>query len=237
MTKPVIGITMSFDKSGLIRPGVHYNMIRREYSEQIQAAGASPIFLDNTIDPKHAAELCDGIVISGGEDIHPVFYGHESKHAKIIEPTERTEWERQLIDACDRKGSRILGICYGSQLLNVHYGGTLHQDIATETGSDLDHGSSEGAAVHHVIFEKDFLGFKAGDKVASASRHHQAVKDVAPGFNIVARAEDGIVEAISGYGHYGIQWHSESDGTAKHIYGSFIDIIKNRHKVSLDTLL
>jgi putative glutamine amidotransferase len=223
--KPVIGITMSFDKSGLIRPGVHYNMIRREYSEQIQAAGGAPIFLDNTIDPHHAAELCDGIVISGGEDIHPVFYGQDAQHVGVIEPRERTKWERLLIDACDRKDVRILGICYGSQLLNVHYGGTLHQDIAKETGSLLDHGSSKSSALHHVVFERDFLGFRAGDKVASASRHHQAVKDVAPGFSVVARAEDGIVEAIAGYGHFGIQWHSESDATASSIYGSFVEAL------------
>lgn len=235
--KPVIGITMSFDKSGLVRQGVHYNMIRREYSEQIQAAGASPIFLDNTIDPKHAAELCDGIVISGGEDIHPLFYGHESKHAKIIEPPERTEWERSLIDACDRNNIRILGICYGLQLLNIHYGGTLHQDIAKETGSELDHGTSDASAMHNVVFEKDFLGYKSGDTVVSASRHHQAVKDIAPGFSSVARAEDGIIEGLEGYGHYGIQWHAESDSTANRMYGTFIDTIRVTPKVQLKSVL
>jgi putative glutamine amidotransferase len=223
--KPVIGITMSFDKNGLIRPGVQYNMIRREYSEQIKAAGGAPIFLDNNIDPRHAAELCDGIVISGGEDIHPAFYGQQRTHSGSIEPVERTEWERLLIDACDHHDVRILGICYGSQLLNVHYGGTLHQDIVKETGSRLNHGSSAKPALHHVVFEQDFLGFKAGDKVASASRHHQAVKDVAPGFSVVARAEDGIIEAITGYGHFGLQWHSESDDTAHHVYGSFVKSI------------
>jgi len=223
--KPVIGITMSFDKSGLIRPGVHYNMIRREYSEQIQAAGGAPIFLDNTIDPHHAAELCDGIVISGGEDIHPIFYGQDTKHVGALEPSERTEWERLLINACDHQAVRILGICYGAQLLNVHYGGTLYQDIAKETESKVDHGSSAVPALHHVVFEQDFLGFKAGDNVASASRHHQAVKDIAPGFSVVARAEDGIIEAIAGYGHFGLQWHSESDDTAHHVYGSFVKSI------------
>jgi putative glutamine amidotransferase len=146
----------------------------------------------------------------------------------IIEPTERTEWERLLIDSCDRHNVRILGVCYGSQLLNVHYGGTLHQDIVKETGSDLDHGSSEGTARHKVIFAEDFLGFKAGDSVESASRHHQAVKDLAPGFSAIAYATDGVIEAITGYGHYGIQWHSESDGTAGQIYGSFVDLIKQK---------
>lgn len=221
--KPVIGITMCIDKTGRISgPGVHYNKIRLEYSEQIQAAGGAPIFLDNNIDPHHAAELCDGIVISGGEDIHPMFYGQEVLHTHRLEPHERTSWERLLIDACDRKNVSILGICYGSQLLNVHYGGTLHQDIAKETGSMLSHGSTKNQTLHHVVFDQDFLGFKAGDRVTSASRHHQAVKDVAPGFSVVARAEDGIIEAIAGYGHFGIQWHSESDGTAPHVYRAFI---------------
>lgn len=224
---------MSFDKSGLIRPGVHYNMIRREYSEQIQAAGGAPIFLDNTIDPHRAAELCDGIVISGGEDIHPMFYGQSAENLGVLEPHERTSWERLLIDACDRHNVRILGVCYGSQLLNVHYGGTLHQDIVKETGTVLDHGSSTGAAMHDVVFEQDFLGFKTGDKVPSASRHHQAVKDVAPGFSVVARAEDGIIEAIAGYGHFGIQWHSESDGTAPRIYRAFIQNILDPRKYKI----
>jgi gamma-glutamyl-gamma-aminobutyrate hydrolase PuuD len=231
--RPVIGITMSFDKGELIRPGVSYNMIRREYGEQLRAAGASPIFLDHSIDPKHAAELCDAIVISGGEDIHPSFYGQDPVHIKTQEPHERTSWERLLIDACDRQSIKILGICYGSQLLNIHYGGTLYQDIAKETGSNLDHGKTEKPAVHHVKFRQDFLGFKNGDVVESASRHHQAVKDIAPGFSEVAHANDGIIEAITGYGHYGIQWHSESDSTADNIYGSFVHVITQNNRVKL----
>jgi putative glutamine amidotransferase len=224
---------MSFDKGELIRPGVNYNMIRREYGEQLQAVGASPIFLDHSISPEHAAKLCDAIVISGGEDIHPSFYGQEPVHINIHEPYERTGWERLLIDACDRQRIKILGICYGSQLLNIHYGGTLFQDIAKETGSGLDHGKSEKPAVHNVKFKQDFLGFKNGDVVESASRHHQAVKDIAPGFSAVAHADDGIIEAISGYGHYGIQWHSESDTTADNIYGSFVKLVTQTNSVRL----
>lgn len=227
--KPVVGITMSFDKSGLIRPGVNYSMIRREYGEQLRAAGASPIFLDHSISPEHAAELCDGIVISGGEDIHPSFYGQKITSMGLLEPHERTSWECLLIDACDRQGKTILGVCYGSQLLNVHYGGTLYQDIATEAGSDIDHGTGDKPALHHVMFENDFLGFKKGDIVESASRHHQAVKELAPGFSAVARAKDGVIEAITGYGHFGVQWHSESDTTANSIYGSFVEaVMQNR---------
>jgi putative glutamine amidotransferase len=224
--KPVIGITMSFDKSGLVRPDVYYNLIRREYGDQLKAAGASPIFLDNTIDPEVAAELCDGIVISGGEDIDPSFYKQDSKYAKIIEPAERTEWERKLIDACDMRKVRILGICYGSQLLNIHYGGTLYQDIETETGSKLSHGTSIAAALHKVTFKNNFLSFKSGEIVESAARHHQAVNKLGKGMKSAAIAEDGIIEAIAGNGHYGVQWHAEADGTAAQIYGAFVELVK-----------
>jgi putative glutamine amidotransferase len=224
--KPVIGITMSFDKSGLVRPDVDYNLIRREYGEQLKAAGASPIFLDNTIDPEVAAELCDGIVISGGEDIDPHFYKQDAKHVRTTEPNERTEWERELIDACDMRKVRILGICYGSQLLNVHYGGSLFQDIAMETGSKLNHGKSTASAMHNVTFKSNFLDFKANEIVESASRHHQAVNKLGKGFKVAAVAEDGIIEAIAGNGHYGVQWHAEADGTAAKIYGAFVALVK-----------
>lgn len=224
--KPVIGITMSFDRSGLVRPDVDYNLIRREYGDQLKAAGASPIFLDNTIDPEIAAELCDGIVISGGEDIEPRYYKQDAKHIGVTEPSERTDWERMLIDACDLRKVRILGICYGSQLLNVHYGGSLYQDIATETNSKMSHGTSTAAAMHKVTFKSNFLNFKTNEVVESASRHHQAVNKLGKGLKTAAVAEDGIIEAISGNGHFGVQWHAEADSTATKIYGAFVEMVK-----------
>jgi putative glutamine amidotransferase len=224
--KPVIGISMCLDKDGLVRSGVDYSYIRREYGQRLKDAGASPIFLDNTIDPEVAAELCDGIVISGGEDIEPRFYKQSAKHVKNTEPSERTEWERKLIDACDQRKVRILGICYGSQLLNIHYGGSLFQDIAAETGSTLDHGKSTKAAMHKVTFKGNFLSFKTNEIVESASRHHQSVNKLGKGIKIAAVAEDGIIEAIAGNGHYGVQWHAEADGTAPKIYGAFVELVK-----------
>lgn len=227
---PTIGVTMGYDKNGMIRPGVDYSFIRREYGEELKAAGAQPIFFDPSIDPVVAAELCDGIVISGGEDIDPALYGSKISPTNLgkAEPRVRTDWERELIEACDKKGIPILGVCYGGQLLNVHYGGTLYQDIVTELGSNLSHGTSDASVVHEVSFEQDFLGFREGDMVATAHRHHQAVRDIAPGFEVIARAPDGTIEAIAGNGHYGIQWHAESDGTANKIYGAFVQTCLSR---------
>ena len=228
LLKSIIGITLGCDTYGMIRPGVDYAYIRKEYAREVAAAGGEPIFLDENIDPERAAMLCDGIIISGGQDIEPIFYGQQSINVGQTEPSERTAWELKLIAACDAAGKRILGICYGSQLLNVHYGGTLYQDLKIETGTTLDHGSSTGAAMHSVTFLQEFLGFTAKQKARVASRHHQAVKDIAPGMSVAATADDGTIEAIAGHGHFGIQWHSESDGSAPQIYRSFVSLCQTK---------
>lgn len=217
---------MCLDRIGRFLSGVDLNYIRPEYGERVRAAGGSPLFLDYTIDPEVAAELCDGIVIAGGEDMDPSFYGEKAEYIDLPEPAKRTSWERLLVDACDRKGIPILGVCYGSQLLNVHYGGTLYQDIAAQTNSNQGHGTRTSPVVHDVTFERDFLHFKNGETVPVTARHHQAVKDMAPGMNVVARASDGTIEAITGYGHYGVQWHPESDDSARKIYDPFITTLK-----------
>lgn len=226
--QPVIGITMCFDRDDMIKTGVEYNYIRREYGIALQRVGAQPLFIDPTIDPMIAAKLCDGIVISGGEDIDPTLYGQTVAGALQQEPRERTDWECRLIDACDEWNRPILGICYGEQLLNVHYGGTLFQDIATDCHSQLSHGTSDKASMHEVVFEDDFLGFKKGEKKIVAARHHQAIHQLADGFKVIARSNDGGIEAIAGRGHYGVQWHSESDDTADKIYGEFVKVCANQ---------
>jgi putative glutamine amidotransferase len=222
--RPIIGITLTLDRAGLVRAGTDYSYIRSEYGEQVRRAGGEPLYLDYNIDPEAAAKLCNGIIISGGEDIDPSLYGQEKTYAKNIEPIARSLWERQLIEACDKYERPILGVCYGLQLLNVHYGGTLYQDIHAEYGSDMDHGRSAAAALHEVTFDESFLGYRKGERVISASRHHQAAHRIAPGFKVAARAADGVIEAIAGRGHYGVQWHAESDDTADKIYHQFMQL-------------
>lgn len=220
--QPIIGITMCFDSDDLINKGVEYSYVRREYGKVVQRAGGQPVFLDPSIDPLVAARLCDGIVISGGQDIDPTLYGQVSQTDEPQEPRARTDWERQLIDACDEWQRPILGVCYGEQLLNVHYGGSLHQDITNLSSGSEGHGTSEQAVYHDVTFEQDFAGFSVGQTVTVAARHHQAVDQLAPGFSVAARASDGCIEAIAGKGHIGVQWHAESDETGRQVYGDFI---------------
>lgn len=231
--QPIIGITMCIDENKLIKRNANHNYVREEYSQAVRGAGGQPIFLDPSIDPLVAAKICDGIVISGGEDIDPALYGQTATTAHEQSPRRRSDWERLLIDACDEWDRPILGICYGSQLLNVHYGGTLYQDIAMEYPQAISHGTDAQAAYHEVTFTSDFLGYRAGERVTVAARHHQAVHQLAPGFVATAHSADGVVEAISGNGHVGVQWHAECDEMAAQIYGQFIECCRRRMQQTL----
>lgn len=165
-------------------------------------------------------DLCDGIVLSGGEDINPSHYGQkrlEQHRTRYIEPDSRYLWEEELIESCDKVNVPILGICYGMQRLNIHYGGTLLQDIQLLRPENIGHDSTE----HDITIHGEFLNMKGTHRIAS--RHHQAIDQLADGFLIKAEAPDGIIEAIQGYGHFGMQWHPESDETGAHVYRAFVE--------------
>lgn len=232
---PVIGIVPSFDEGINIPAGgdVKRIYIRHEYMHNVGKAGAVPIVIHPDMSFESIVDLCDGIVISGGGDIHPETYGQkplpdamfsqvERNHEvlniiRFEEPTSRFDWETQLIDVCDASDLPILGICYGMQRLNVHYGGTLLQDIPIQRPGNVGHDVSE----HEIIFHDEFLSMNGQHVVAS--RHHQAIDQLADGFNVTAEAKDGIIEAMIGRGHFGMQWHPESDATGIHVYQAFVD--------------
>ena len=223
--QPVIGIVPSFDEGNNIPAGrdVKRIYIRHEYMNQIAHAGAVPLILHPDMTLETITEICDGVVISGGEDIEPHFYGADPQPStRFNEPKSRFIWEMDLIEACDKAQLPILGICYGMQRLNVHYGGTLIQDIPTALPENIGHDRTE----HRIEFEGEFLGMSGTYVVAS--RHHQALDRLAEGFTVKATAADGVIEAIEGHGHYGMQWHPESDMTGYHTYASFVELCKAR---------
>lgn len=221
---PVIGIVPSFDEGAVISggpQGIKRVFLRRDYMEAVSRVGAIPLILSPEMPLETITRLCDGVVISGGHDIDPRRYDEEPlPEVREREPAERFEWEKVLIDACDEANLPILGICYGLQRLNVHYGGSLIQDIPRELGHAVQHDSAE----HEVDFIEEFLGIPSGQSRMVASRHHQALGRLADEILVCARAHDGIVEAARVNGrHYGMQWHPESDETGVHVYRVFIE--------------
>lgn len=227
---PVIGFVPNFDEGQLIVDGhapVKRVFIRRDYLQTMADVGAVPLMVTPEMTFEQIIDLCDGLVIAGGQDIHPKFYNEDPLPVTTpIEPEDRFEWENELIAACDKQAMPIFGVCYGMQRLNIYYGGSLMQDIHLQLGdSAIEHRQT----THPVTFIDDFLGVKPGHELLVASRHHQAISRLSDGGRVAAVASDGIIEAARfGEHHFGMQWHPESDETGVHMYREFIEYCLRR---------
>jgi len=211
--KPVIGITCEVNK---LKPFFsEFELVcDYRYVRAIIRAGGVPMLLPLNPLKRDAAKLLehiDGLVIVGGADIHPSFYGEKAKQK--IEPIYRgrTYFDIWLYRAAQKKKIPVLAICYGMQLLNVIYGGTLYQDIKSEIKGARDHRSRRNP-FHRVDVQPGSLCRKIfGEKSFSVySRHHQAVRLPGKSLRVTAFSEDGVPEAIEGPARtLAVQWHPE----------------------------
>lgn len=185
----------------------------------VAEAGGVPVLIPNAGDEKTLAatlDLVDGVYLPGGNDVDPWLYGEEPVPGMgEFDP----DWDALDVTAAKmalERGLPILAICRGVQVLNVAAGGTLYQDIPSQVPGALKHRQDgpRWAASHAVELAPDSrLARIFGQRTLRVnSFHHQAVKDVAPGFRAAAKAPDGIVEAIErseGAFVVGVQWHPE----------------------------
>ena len=154
----------------------------------------------------------DGLVLQGGADISPRAYGEQPLKPEWAGDEMRDRYEIELVRAFSTAGKPVLGICRGAQLINVALGGTLHQDIPAHRSDDYDQHA------HAVHLEPGsglarLYGETGPRRVVSI--HHQAIKQLAPGLLVEARADDGVIEAVRGTGASyvcAVQWHPEFHG-------------------------
>ncbi len=195
------------------------------YSRAIVDAGGVPIIIpDNcSIEAIHALiRSIDGLLLSGGDDIDGAYFGEENI-PNLTELNElRDYYEFALLRAAIDCGVPILGICRGCQVINVALGGSIYQDLPTMyTQSPLaKHSilSDKHLPVHEIeITQGSMLHSIVGTKCMGVnSRHHQAIKDVAPSLRVVAHSKDGVIEAVEGYPQLKIialQCHPENMAT------------------------
>lgn len=184
-TKPVIGITPTFD-------GLKYTLYFA-YSRKIAEQGGIPIILPSYFND---VSILDGIVFSGGDDLTPALAGYEPSELIDAGSGARDEFESRIFKQAYELGIPMLGICRGHQLVNVMLGGTLYRDIK-EAGFSEEHmrGKEKG---YHTVYTDE--GTKAREFFTEEyeiwSTHHQAVKTVGENVKITARSKEGIVEAI-----------------------------------------
>ena len=184
-----------------------------KYIESLARAGAGMRWVELS-DPEQAVQdalTCDGLLLPGGGDMDPKFYGQERIPACGEPNLLRDTAEPLLLRAFLAADKPVLGICRGIQVMNAVLGGDLYQDI--KPFEHLPH-NDHWAKVHTVTVRRGTLLSRilGQDTVLVNSQHHQAVDRVAPGFTLAALSEDGIVEAIEKPDArfcLGVQWHPE----------------------------
>ena len=161
------------------------------YSDAVFYAGGIPMITCGRC-AEEMADLCDGLLITGGPDLEPEVYGEQPLNDTVKPMPERTAFEKPLFQAFLDRGKPILGICRGCQFINAVMGGTLYQDLVEQKGW-----VHFNVQIRHEVYaeEGSVLYRLFGPKFRTNSTHHQAVKDLAPGFHVTARSVEGIVEA------------------------------------------
>ncbi|MBI5032084.1 MAG: gamma-glutamyl-gamma-aminobutyrate hydrolase family protein [Chloroflexi bacterium] len=238
--KPLIGIpTFTHEVEGSVR----YEGLAT-YTRAIERAGGAPIFIpldlgDDAL--RIIFDRMDGLLFQGGGDVHPSEYGESV--AEYCGAIDRAcdETELRLLRWSFDTGKPLLAICRGIQVLNVAAGGSLYQDIDAQLPTSIRHphrkGNPSNYRAHAIEIEPNSRLARAvgTTRIEVNSRHHQSVKQVAPGFHVTARAPDGVIEAIeSTNGNYalGVQFHPENliddDPRILQMFKEFIQAVSER---------
>lgn len=185
------------------KPWDQLAFLSHHYHQILAPMGVSLFPVYPGTDPMLVCKLCDGLIVDGTmKNIPPEHYGcprlPEMAHTYTV---DEYAIDSLLVAAFSEAGKPILGVCGGIQTLNVFFGGTLHQLIP---------GHNDIPAGHRIqIVPGSFLSSVYGPSASVNSYHRQCVDQVAPGFAVTARAEDGTVEAIEKGNILGVQWHPE----------------------------
>lgn len=181
----------------------------------------------------------DGVIFSGGTDIHPELYGGQADHPNLNKPDkERDRFEFGLMQAALGQSKPILAICRGVQVLNVALGGTLIEHLPEHLADDPHRGDDGLWGAHEIVISaKSRLGrIVKLPQVSIVSAHHQALKTVADGLNIVARSGDAVVEAVELLSHpwcIGLQWHPEESAHGDQSQQNIFDALVAQAGVNL----
>jgi putative glutamine amidotransferase len=212
-----------------------------DYRQAVLHVGGDVRIVDASMPIAEALAGVDGLLLTGGDDVAPERYG-EARHPSVVEAEAgRDAFEIGLIGAARERHLPIFAICRGVQVLNVACGGTLVQDIPSQVPSASPHSFDvpphEPYSLAHEIWVESgsllaaLIGDRLDDHDACAvnSRHHQAVKDVAPGFRVSATAPDGVIESIEDPAArfcLGVQWHPENfwrTGEFRALFEGFVE--------------
>lgn len=205
--KPIIGISCSNSELS--------SSVSKSYCDAVNRSGGIALMIPVCTDSMILREVVgciDGIIMTGGGDIHPSYFGEEMVDECGVPDSVRDIYDIHLIKLAAQHCIPMLGICRGEQLINVAFGGTLFQDLPSQFPGDtlFQHRNAD----HEVILQTDswISNITRVDSFVANSYHHQAIKDVAPGFIVSGWSNDNVIEVIEnvdGYPIWGVQFHPE----------------------------
>jgi putative glutamine amidotransferase len=226
MSRPVIGICAALERARWSVWDEEAVLLPRSYLTAVERAGGLAVMLPpdraEGEDPSQLLALIDGLVLAGGADIDPAFYGQEAQADTTDTVPVRDAFEIAMARAAIERDMPLLGICRGMQLLNVACGGTLLQHLPERFGHHEHRrvvGSFDGAD-HDVELRDGTLAMRVvGERRhATKSHHHQGIDRLGEGLAVSGvSAMDGLPEAIELTGArfvLGVQWHPEADETS-----------------------
>ncbi len=219
INKAVIGISsnLTFENESSFL-GYERAYVSQDYVDSVINSGGIPLILPMTNDNeiiKAYVEKIDGLILTGGYDVNPLLYRQDPhKLLQEILP-RRDEFEIKLLKEACKQGKPIFGICRGLQLINVGFGGTLHQDISLAPFETIKHNQNVkwNVPTHNINLEGILKDILNKDQCLVNSFHHQIIDELAQGFKAVARSNDGVIESIFFENNdlwiLGVQWHPE----------------------------
>lgn len=219
MSLPIIGLTINLIAMSVGDYSFERFYINRYYADAIVQAAAVPLLLPITTKDEiieRYVDLIDGLLLTGGHDVNPLFYGEQPHNLLTSLYPERDKYELKLIKKVFAAKKPIFAICRGMQILNVAFGGTLYQDITLGSPATIKHMQQAPAqeVTHTVTLIPDSILFSLfkRESISVNSFHHQAIKKLATGFSVCAIAPDGILESIERKDYpfmLAVQWHPE----------------------------
>ncbi len=238
--RPIIGLTTYVEQARFGGWDVPAALVPFRYVRAVTRAGGRAVLLppdDGAV--QETAQLLDGLLLIGGSDLDPALYGAEPHQRTAGIRPERDRGELGLLGAALALDVPLLGICRGMQVLNVAFGGTLHQHLPDVVGHEGHRPPEPGRLSEHPVDLT--VGSRIhrilGSEVTVASYHHQGIATVGVGLCAVGHAPDGTVEAVEAVDPdrflFGVLWHPEQDPEDSRLFEALVEAAHAHRRQSL----